>query len=135
MGGQRIANRRGLYEVSQVIEKPTPTEAEQKLLVPGLRSGHYLCFFGMHVLSPLVMDLLGEELREADGSRSVLLTPALAKLSWRERYLACELNGTRYDIGITYGLLSAQLALALSGRDRDEVLTMLVELLAARTRC
>lgn len=134
VGGQRVANRKGLYEVGQVIEKPTPTEAEQKLLVPGLRSGHYLCFFGMHVLSPLVMELLGEALREADG-RSVPLTPSLAKLASRERYLAHELHGTRYDIGLTYGLLSAQLALALSGHDRDEVLSMLVELLAARARC
>jgi UTP--glucose-1-phosphate uridylyltransferase len=135
VGGQRVANRKGLYEISQVIEKPTPTEAEQKLMVPGLRAGHYLCFFGMHVLTPLVMELLGEALREADGRRSVPLTPSLAKLAARERYLAHELSGTRYDIGLTYGLLSAQLALSLSGRDREEVLALLVELLAARTRC
>jgi UTP--glucose-1-phosphate uridylyltransferase len=135
VGGHRVANRKGLYEVGQVIEKPTPTEAEQKLLVPGLRAGHYLCFFGMHVLSPLVMELLDEALREANGQRSVPLTPSLARLATRERYLAQELQGSRYDIGLTYGLLNAQLALALAGRDRDEVLTMLVELLAARARC
>jgi UTP--glucose-1-phosphate uridylyltransferase len=135
VGGQRVANRKGLYEVNQIVEKPTPTEAEQKLLVPGLRSGHYLCFFGMHVLSPLVMELLGEALREADGRESVPLTPCLAKLAARERYLAHELQGSRYDVGLTYGLLTAQLALALSGRDRDEVLSLLVELLAARARC
>jgi UTP--glucose-1-phosphate uridylyltransferase len=135
VGGQRVAGRKGLYEISQVLEKPTPTEAEQKLLVPGLRAGHYLCFFGMHVLSPLVMDLLGEALREADGRRSVPLTPSLAKLAARERCLALELAGSRYDMGLTYGLLQAQLALGLAGQDRDEVLTMLVELLAARARC
>jgi UTP--glucose-1-phosphate uridylyltransferase len=135
VGGQRVANRKGLYEIAQVIEKPTPTEAEQKLLVPGLRAGHYLCFFGMHLLTPLLMDLLGEALREADGRHAVPLTPSLAKLASRERYLAAELAGARYDVGITYGLLQAQLALALSGRDRDEVLSMLVELLAARARC
>jgi UTP--glucose-1-phosphate uridylyltransferase len=135
VGGQRVANRRELYEIAQIIEKPTPTEAELKLLVPGLRAGHYLCFFGMHVLTPLVMELLDEALREADGRRSVPLSPALARLASRERYLAHELHGTRYDIGLTYGLLSAQLALALSGRDRDDVLAMLVELLAVRTRC
>src|SRR5512142_1651772 len=134
VGGQRVAGRKGLYEVGQVIEKPTPTEAEQKLLVPGLRAGHYLCFFGMHVLSPMVMELLGEALREADGKRAVPLTPSLAKLAARERYLAHELAGHRYDVGITYGLLQAQLALALAGQDRDEVLAMLVELLAARAR-
>ncbi len=134
VGGQRVTNRKGFYEIDQVIEKPTPTEAEQKLMVPGLRAGHYLCFFGMHVLTPLVMDLLGEALREADGRNGVPLTPSLAKVAARERYLAHELAGSRYDIGITYGLLSAQLALALSGKDREEVLTLLVELLAARAR-
>ncbi|NDA69016.1 MAG: UTP--glucose-1-phosphate uridylyltransferase, partial [Verrucomicrobia bacterium] len=40
----------------------------------------------------------------------------------------------RYDIGAHYGLLTAQLALALSGKDRDEVLTGLVELLAQRAK-
>jgi UTP--glucose-1-phosphate uridylyltransferase len=38
----------------------------------------------------------------------------------------------RYDIGARYGLLIAQLALALNGRERAEVLAQLVELLAAR---
>jgi UTP--glucose-1-phosphate uridylyltransferase len=33
---------------------------------------------------------------------------------------------------VKYGLLSAQLALALSGRDRNQVLSELVELLAVR---
>ena len=45
------------------------------------------------------------------------------RLAERERYLACELQGRRYDIGVQYGLLTAQLALALDGKDRDEVLT------------
>jgi len=31
--------------ITEVLEKPTPTEAEQRLIVPGLRAGHYLCFF------------------------------------------------------------------------------------------
>ncbi len=52
VGGRLVAGRKGLYEVSEVVEKPTPTEAEQRLIVPGLRAGHYLCFFGMHVLTP-----------------------------------------------------------------------------------
>jgi UTP--glucose-1-phosphate uridylyltransferase len=62
----------------------------------------------------------------------VNLSTALTKLAKRERYLACELQGHRYDIGVKYGLLTAQLALALDGKDRDEVLSGLVELLARR---
>jgi UTP--glucose-1-phosphate uridylyltransferase len=131
VGGHLVAGRKGLYEVSEVLEKPTPTEAEQRLIVPGLRAGHYLCFFGMHVLTPAVMDLLEEDVRQAEN-RDVHLTKALARLPRRERYLACELQGQRYDIGPKYGLLTAQLALALEGQDREEVLSTLVDLLARR---
>ena len=131
VGGHLVPGRKGLYEVSEVLEKPTPTDAEQRLVVPGLRAGHYLCFFGMHVLTATVMDLLAAEVANPENQK-VLLTPALAQLARRERYLACELEGRRYDIGVRYGLLTAQLAIALAGQDREEVLTGLVDLLARR---
>ncbi len=132
VGGRRVAGRTGLYEITEVLEKPTPTEAEQKLIVPGLRAGHYLCFFGMHVLTPKVMALL--DALVAQGRPPVQLSSALAQLPGHERYLACELAGRRYDIGVKYGLLTAQLALALEGEDREEVLALLLELLAQRAR-
>lgn len=134
VGGRLVAGRKGLFEVSEVIEKPTPTEAEQRLIVPGLRAGHYLCFFGMHVLTPAVMELLAEDVMQAGAKGGVHLSTALAKLAAHERYLACQLEGRRYDIGLKYGLLTAQLALALDGQDREEVLSSLVELLAVRPK-
>jgi UTP--glucose-1-phosphate uridylyltransferase len=134
VGGRLVAGRQGLFEISEVIEKPTPTEAEQRLIVPGLRAGHYLCFFGMHVLTPVVMELLAEAVNTAGPQGGVHLSASLAKLAARERYLAAELKGRRYDIGVKYGLLIAELALALDGQDRDEVLSALVELLALRAR-
>jgi len=78
------------------------------------------------VLTPSLMDIL--DAAGDNGCRQ--LSPALAKLADRERYLACEVQGHRYNLGVTYGLLTAQLALALAGKDRDEVLTQLLELLA-----
>lgn len=117
-----------LYEVETVIEKPTPTEAEQSLIVPGLRAGNYLCFFGMHVLTATIMDVLAEQM--SAGKENIQLSPALATLSQRERYLALEVSGQRHNIGVKYGLLTAQLALALDGHDREEILTQLLELLA-----
>lgn len=131
VGGARLHGRRNLYRVETVVEKPTPTEAEQRLLVPGLRAGHYLCFFGMHVLTPLVMEILARRIDAASGA-AVPLSPALDELARREQYLALEETSRRYDVGARYGLLVAQLALALNGRDRDDVLAQLVELLAAR---
>lgn len=129
VGGRRIPSRQGLYRVETVVEKPTPTEAEQKLMIPGVRAGYYLCFYGMHVLTPTVMTILGQTLA-SEGRAS--LSAALKDLSSREQYLAAEQTDRRFDIGDRYGLLLAQFALALNGRDRDEILTNIVDLLAAR---
>ncbi len=122
IGGRRVEGRGDLYAIEKVVEKPTPTEAEQQLMVPGLRAGHYLCLFGMHVLTPLVMEILTEHVAQSEDN-NVGLSPALAQLARRERFLALELNGTRYNIGVKYGLLMAQLALALHGDEREEVLS------------
>jgi UTP--glucose-1-phosphate uridylyltransferase len=129
VGGHLVPGRTDLYEIHKVLEKPTPTQAEQELIIAGLRAGNYLCFFGMHVLTPAVMQILAD-LIPASGSARVQLSAALAVLSQRERYLALAVHGTRFNIGMQYGLLMAQLALALSGPDRDLILTELVELLA-----
>lgn len=131
IGGRPVPGRKGMYQVENILEKPTPTEAEQYLVVPGQRAGHYLCLFGMHVLTPRVMEILQESV-EAGSDDPVLLTPSLARLSTQEKYLATELHGTRYNVGVKYGLLTTQLALALNGDEREEVLAQLVELLASR---
>ena len=131
IGGQRVTGSKDLYKIETVLEKPTPTEAEQQLIVPGLRAGHYLSFFGMHVLTPTLIGILARMI-EAGGQHSFNLSGALAELATREQYLALDAPGWRYDVGVNYGLLMAQLALALSGNDRDEVLSKLISLLATR---
>lgn len=136
IGARRIAGRPNVYYVERVEEKPTPTEAEQQLIVPGLRAGHYLCFFGMHVLTHTIFDILDTLIADAraeqGGAANVTLSAALNLLTSREQYLALEQHDTRYDVGVKYGLLNAQLALALNGQDREEVLSMLLTLLAQR---
>ena len=131
IGGKRIHPTNDLYLIDKVIEKPTPTLAEQKLIVPGLRAGYYLCFFGMHVLSPLVMSILEQNLKNAGGNK-IGLSEALNELAQREHYLALEKNDWRFDVGTRYGLLKAQLALALSGGDRDEIMSELLEFFTMR---
>jgi UTP--glucose-1-phosphate uridylyltransferase len=130
VGGRRVAGRQDLYTVERVREKPTPTQAEIDLLVPGLRAGRYLCFFGMHVFTPGVMDLLARGLDQPGFT----LSAALDQLAGQEKYLALELAALRYDVGVKYGLLTAQIALALNGPDRAEVLAQMVEILAQQTQ-
>ncbi len=137
VGGQRITGQPDLFDINCVMEKPTPTVAEQSLIVPGLRQGHYLCFFGIHVLTPIVMQLLQQKVNEyeaqdGEGQSSIQLSPVLHELAQREKYLALETQGHRYPVDVRYGLLSAQLALGLNGREREEVLALLCEVLAQR---
>lgn len=132
VGGHKIPGQAGIYEVECVCEKPTPTLAEQKLVIPGLRAGQYLCFFGMHVLTPAVLVLLKKLLKTESETAKVQLSDALHLLSGQEKYLACELAGDRQNIGIDYGLFYAQMGLALRGVDRETVLAEMVQLLATR---
>ena len=104
--------------------------AEQDLIVPGIRVGHYLCFFGMHVLTPMVLEILGELLEDPEARPT--LSEALHKLAQREKFLALIMQDSRYDVGVKYGLLTAQLAVSLNGEDRDEVLNRILTLLAQR---
>lgn len=132
VAGSRVPRQEGVFEVQRVVEKPTPTLAEQELVTPGLRSGHYLGFFGMHLLTPDIIPAL-EQVVADDAIARPTLSDALDVLQTRHKYMAYEVNGTRYNLGVTYGLLISQLAIALSGRDRDHILTELVDLLAQRT--
>ena len=50
-----------------------------------MRAGYYLCFFGMHVLTPTVMEHSGRM-----GSRRPAFSAALAELARHEQYLALE---------------------------------------------
>ena len=129
VGGSPVSGNDRLYEVSCVVEKPTPTTAEQQLVVAGQRSGYYLCLFGMHVLTPGIIYLLAEA-QEAAVEDSIDLSGSLNQLAQTEHYLAFEVDGARYNISYRYGLLIAQLAISLSGVDRDLVLSELVTLLA-----
>jgi UTP--glucose-1-phosphate uridylyltransferase len=129
VGGTLVPGRRGLTTIEHVLEKPTPTLAEQQCLVPGLRAGYYLCFFGMHVLTPSLFGLL-DSARQAAPDGKVGLSPALNVLAAREKYLAAVLEGRRANLEAHFGLLRAQIALGLSGTSRSDILALLAEELA-----
>jgi UTP--glucose-1-phosphate uridylyltransferase len=131
VGAKRIHPTNDLFMIDKVIEKPTPTLAEQKLIVPGLRAGHYLCFLGMHVLSPTIMNILKQK-SELSENEKFGLSEALDELANKEQYMALEKNDLRFDIGSRYGLLKAQLALGLSGIDRDLIQSELLEFFAVQ---
>lgn len=126
--GKHLPGHPGVYQIEKIIEKPSLSTAELELQTPGLRTGYYLCFFGMHVFTPAVFELLDKQV-QMDGS-NILLTPSLQQLAATEKYLALEVKGNRYDLSQKHGLLRAQIALGLAGKAHDETLSTIVELLA-----
>lgn len=131
LSGRRLAQRIDVYAIDEIIEKPNPTLAELKLQVSGLRAGHYLCFFGMHVLTPTVFELLDSLVRDdVRELGQIQLTTALNALAKREKFLAIETRGQRFNLGIKYGVVEAQIALALGGVDRERILAVLLETLS-----
>jgi UTP--glucose-1-phosphate uridylyltransferase len=126
--GRRLPQHPEIYSIDEIIEKPNPTLAELRLQVPGLRAGHYLCFFGMHVLTPSVFDLLDDLVeRNVRELGQIQLTTALNLLAAKEQYLALETRGARFNLGVRFGVVEAQIALALAGADRERMLTLLLE--------
>ena len=82
-----------LYEVEDVLEKPTPTEAEQKIDCAGPARGPLPVLF-WHARAHAGGDGYAGRVRwphEGRGARS--FSAALARLANHERYLACELDG------------------------------------------
>jgi UTP--glucose-1-phosphate uridylyltransferase len=127
IGGHRLKGENQVYEVEAVFEKPTPTVAEEFCMVAGMRQGHYLAFFGTHALSPSIFRYLRSCEAKLEPSAVFGLTEALALLLTSERYLALEVRGHRIDLESPFGLLRAQVALALHGSRCEEVLRLMLE--------
>ena len=85
----------------------------------------------MHVLQAGIFDILEEQFAVAkQKGKELQLTPALQLMAERGRYLAMEMKGRRYDLSATHGLMQAELALGLAGKNKSEILATLVELMA-----
>ncbi len=134
--GQRleesVEHGQNVYDVEAIYEKPTPQYAEEHLRQAGLLHGMYLCFFGMHIMTPQIFDCLkyamDNDLREKGEFQ---FTSAQERLrASGERYLAFEAVGERHDIGIPFGYAQTQAALALNSIYKEQMLSALVRALA-----
>lgn len=105
---------RPAYRITEIAEKPDVDYARRRLRVPGLRPAEYLCFFGIHVFEQSLFDVLGHMVAHDVRDRGeIQLASAQAILYRSETYVAAEIDGTRYDIGVPEGLLETQMALGL----------------------
>jgi UTP--glucose-1-phosphate uridylyltransferase len=98
VGGQMLNPR--LMHVERLVEKPAPSAAPSRFAIPG-----------RYVLSPTIFQCL-KETKPGKGGE-IQLTDGLQILAQREKLLAYQFDGTRYDTGDRLGFIDATLAFAL----------------------
>jgi UTP--glucose-1-phosphate uridylyltransferase len=100
--GKRIAE--GVYEVEDMVEKPSPGEAPSNLAI-----------IGRYILPPAIFPALQGTQPGAGGE--IQLTDAIRSMIGRERVIGYRFKGTRYDCGTKLGFLMANVAFALQDPD------------------
>ena len=96
-----------LARIHSIVEKPKPADAPSNLGV-----------IGRYVLTPRILDILGEVTAGAGGE--IQLTDAIAQLLGHERVLAVRLPGRRYDCGSKLGYLQATVEFGLRHPETGE---------------
>lgn len=126
--------RDDLFDIAAIVEKPTEDFAREHLRTVGLPPGMYLCHFGLHVFPPAIFDALAYHItHDIRQKNEIQLTNAQEYMRaelLKGDYAACTIDGTRFDTGIPYGLMESQLALALAGVHRGEIVEAIARLLS-----
>ena len=92
--------RPGLFQVTDLIEKPAPKEAPSRFAV-----------IGRYILPPTIFPIL--EKTPPGKNQEIQLTDALRRLAQLAPMHACVVNGTRHDAGDKLGFLKATVAFGL----------------------
>jgi UTP--glucose-1-phosphate uridylyltransferase len=102
IAGTRRADNPRLIDISLIVEKPGVAVAREKLHVNDLPAETWLGWFGMHLLTPSIYDVLGEMIRDnVRDNGEFQLTRAQEIQRQREGYLALEMTGAqRFDFGV-----------------------------------
>ena len=102
IAGERRGEDPRLIDVSLIIEKPDVATARSKLRVDGLEEDEFLGWFGMHLLSPSIYDVLAEMIRDDVRDHGEFqLTRAQEIQRQQEGCLALEMTSgaRRFDFG------------------------------------
>ncbi|NLJ75214.1 MAG: UTP--glucose-1-phosphate uridylyltransferase GalU [Firmicutes bacterium] len=94
-----------LYKVTDLIEKPVPSEAPTNAAI-----------LGRYIITPAIFDILDHTAPGKGGE--IQLTDGLGELALKEPMYAYTFEGKRYDIGSKLGFLQATVDFALA---RDDV--------------
>ncbi len=117
VSGRPVPRSNRLYVLDTVLEKPETGLARNRLRVEGLPEDTFLCWFGLHAMTPDLFDCLARIARSTDSERDELgLTEAQALLASQRDYFALEIGGEHFDTGSPDGYVAAVAAFAVPRR-------------------
>ncbi|MGB8646730.1 MAG: sugar phosphate nucleotidyltransferase [Anaerolineae bacterium] len=101
IAGQRRPGDPSLIDVSRIVEKPSVELARQELVVDGLEPDEFLGWFGMHVLSPSIYEILEHMIaKDIRQKGEIQLTYAQELQRQQQGYCAFEMqDARRFDFG------------------------------------
>jgi UTP--glucose-1-phosphate uridylyltransferase len=136
--GEQIDATRGVYRTATIYEKPKPDYAAKHLATTGLPPGLYLGHFGMHVFPPAIFDAIehhiNHDIREKGEIQLTNAQEYMRANLLDGSYYCCTIEGQRFDTGIPYGIMESQIALALAGMHRAEIVEAIARLLAEQLK-
>lgn len=91
---------KGLYNVKNFVEKPSPDKAPSNLAI-----------IGRYLLTPEIFTIL--ENQAPGAGDEIQLTDAIDTLNKTQRVFAHQFNGTRYDVGDKFGFLQTSIQYGL----------------------
>jgi UTP--glucose-1-phosphate uridylyltransferase len=94
----------GIFQVTDLIEKPPPSEAPSDLAI-----------IGRYILTPDIFPALSAT--KSDRTGEIQLTNGLRELLKKRPIFACEIKGVRHDTGNKLGYLKAMVYFALRRPD------------------
>lgn len=112
VGGKMLSPK--LMHVDRLVEKPQSGNAPSRWAIPG-----------RYILSPTIFDCIRETKPGKGGE--IQLTDALQLLAQREKLLAYQYEGVRYDTGDRLGFIDATLAFALKRPELAEGVKQLMK--------
>lgn len=92
IAGEEI--QKGIYQVREMIEKPSPSEAPSNLAI-----------IGRYILIPEIFEIIKQT--PAGKKGEIQITDALQVLAQQGKVIAYEFEGTRYDCGSVEGFIKA----------------------------
>lgn len=116
--GREIKKR--VYEVENMVEKPSPAEAPSQLAI-----------IGRYILRPEIFDIL-EKIAPGRGGE-IQLTDGISQLARQRKVYGCEFEGEHYDVGDKLGFVRATVAFALKRPELRQKVTEFIREAISKT--